>query len=69
LRDASGDLEKPHGGWNLLEFVTQGNDIKQYVNGKLANEETDPFPAEGKILIQSEGAEVFFRNIEVYQLK
>jgi 3-keto-disaccharide hydrolase len=49
--------------------VTQGNDIKQYVNGKLANEGTDPFPAEGKILIQSEGAEVFFRNIEVYPLK
>jgi hypothetical protein len=69
FRDASGDLEKPHGEWNLLELVTQGNDIKQYVNGKLANEGTDPFPSEGKILIQSEGAEVFFRNIEVYPLK
>jgi Domain of Unknown Function (DUF1080) len=69
FRDTSGDLEKPHGEWNLLELVTQGNDIKQYVNGKLANEGTDPFPAEGKILIQSEGAEVFFRNIEVYPLK
>jgi hypothetical protein len=69
FRDASGDLEKPHGEWNLLELVTQGNDIKQYVNGKLANEGTDPLPAEGKILIQSEGAEVFFRNIEVYPLK
>jgi beta-glucanase (GH16 family) len=69
FRDTSGDLEKPRGEWNLLELVTQGNDIKQYVNGKLANEGTDPFPAEGKILIQSEGAEVFFRNIEVYPLK
>jgi hypothetical protein len=69
FRDASGDLEKPHGQWNLLELVTQGNDIKQYVNGKLGNEGTDPFPAEGKILFQSEGAEVFFRNIELYPLK
>lgn len=69
FRDAAGDLEKPHGEWNLLELVTNGNDIKQYVNGKLANEGTDPFPAEGKILVQSEGAEVFFRDIKLYPLK
>jgi hypothetical protein len=69
FRDPVGDLEKPHGEWNQLELVTCGNDIKQYVNGKLANEGTDPFPAEGKILLQSEGAEVFFRNIELYPLK
>jgi hypothetical protein len=36
---------------------------------KLANEGKDPFPAEGKILLQSEGAEVFFRNITLYPLK
>ncbi len=68
FRDA-GDLEKPHGEWNVLELVTDGNDIKQYVNGKLANEGTDPSPAEGKILFQSEGAEVFFRNITLSPLK
>jgi hypothetical protein len=39
------------------------------VNGKLANEGTDAFPASGKILFQSEGAEVFFRNIKIYPLK
>jgi hypothetical protein len=69
FRDPVGDLEKPHGEWNVLELVIQGNDVKQYVNGKLANEGTDPFPAEGKILFQSEGAEVFFRNIKLYPLK
>jgi Domain of Unknown Function (DUF1080) len=69
FRDVKGDLEKPHGEWNLLELVTQGNDVKQYVNGKLANEGTDPFPTEGKILLQSEGAEVYFRNVVVYLLK
>jgi hypothetical protein len=69
FRDATGDFEKPHGQWNLLELVTNGNDIKQYVNGKLANEGTDPFPVEGKILLQSEGAEVFFRKIKLYPLK
>ena len=69
FRDPVGELEKPHGQWNVLELVTQGNDIKQYVNGKLANEGTDPSPADGKILFQSEGAEVFFRNIKLYPLK
>jgi hypothetical protein len=69
FRDPVGDLEKPHGEWNVLELVIHGNDVKQYVNGKLANEGTEPFPSEGKILFQSEGAEVFFRNIKLYPLK
>jgi hypothetical protein len=69
FRDPVGELEKPHGEWNVLELVTHGNDVKQYVNGKLANEGTDPSPTEGKILFQSEGAEVFFRNIKLYPLK
>ncbi len=69
FRDSVGDMEKPRGEWNVLELVTHGNDVKQYVNGKLANEGTDPSPAEGKILFQSEGAEVFFRNMKLYPLK
>src|SRR5580698_1602877 len=69
FRDPVGDLEKPHGEWNVLALVIHGNDVKQYVNGKLANEGTDPFPSEGKIIFQSEGAEVFFRNIKLYPLK
>jgi Domain of Unknown Function (DUF1080) len=69
FRDAVGDLEKPHGQWNVLELVIHGNDVKQYVNGKLANEGIDPSPTEGKILFQSEGAEVFFRDIRLYPLK
>lgn len=69
FRDPVGDLEKPHGQWNVLELVVHGKDVKQYVNGKLANEGTDPFPTEGKILFQSEGAEVYFRDMKLYPLK
>jgi hypothetical protein len=69
FRDPVGDLEKPHGEWNVLELVVNANDVKQYVNGKLANEGTDPFPPDGKILFESEGAEVFFRNIKLFPLK
>lgn len=69
FRSATGEVEKPHGEWNVLELVTQGNNVKQYVNGKLVNEGTDPSPTSGKILFQSEGAEVYFRDMKLYPLK
>jgi hypothetical protein len=69
FRDPVGELEKPHGEWNLLELVAQGDHVKQFVNGKLANEGSEAFPSSGKILLQSEGAEVYFRNIELFPLK
>jgi hypothetical protein len=69
FRDPVGEVEKPHGEWNVLELVARSNDVKQYVNGKLVNEGTDPLPASGKILFQSEGAEVYFRDIKLYPLK
>jgi hypothetical protein len=69
FRDAVNEVEKPHGQWNVVELVNQDGHVKQYVNGKLANEGTDAFPSSGKILFQSEGAEVYFRNIKIYPLK
>lgn len=69
FRDPSGEIEKSHGEWNLLELVNEAGHVKQYVNGKLMNEGTDAYPASGKILFQSEGAEVFFRNLKLYPLK
>jgi hypothetical protein len=68
-RDPVGEVEKPHGEWNLLELVAHGDHVQQFVNGKLANEGSGAFPSSGKILLQSEGAEVFFRNIELFPLK
>jgi len=68
-RDPTNELEKPHGEWNVVELVNRDGHVWQYVNGKLANEGTDAFPTSGKILFQSEGAEVFFRNIKLYPLK
>ena len=68
-RDPVGEVENPHGQWNLLELVNRDGHVWQYVNGKLANEGTNAFPVSGKILFQSEGAEVYFRNIELSPLK
>ena len=68
FRNSSGELENPHGDWNTLEVIVEDKVVRQYVNGKLANVGTDPFPTEGRILFQSEGAEVFFRNIQIFNL-
>lgn len=69
FRNASGELERPYGQWNRLEVVVDDKVIRQYVNGKLANVGSDPFPTEGKVLFQSEGAEIFFRDIQLYPLR
>jgi hypothetical protein len=69
FRNGSGEFEKPHGEWNTLEMVVEDDVVLQYVNGKLVNVGTDPFPKEGQILFQSEGAEVYFRNIQLLPLK
>jgi len=68
-RDQVNELEKPHGEWNVVELVNRDGHVWQYVNGTLANEGTDAFPSSGKILFQSEGAEVYFRDIKLYPLK
>jgi Domain of Unknown Function (DUF1080) len=68
-RDPSGEVEKPHGEWNVLELINQNGHVKQYVNGKLVNEGRSAFPRSGKILFQSEGAEIYFRNMTLYPFK
>ncbi len=69
FRNSSGELERPHGQWNVLEVVVDDKEIRQWVNGVLANIGTDPFPTDGRVLFQSEGAEVFFRGMVLYPLR
>ncbi len=68
-RDPVGEVEKPKGEWNQLELVVDHDHVKYFVNGKLVNEGTDMNATKGKILFQTEGAEVFFRNLEIAPLK
>jgi hypothetical protein len=64
-RDPKMEYENPHGEWNVLELYAYGDTIKYVVNGKVANEGSGASRTRGRILFQSEGAEVFFRNIEL----
>lgn len=69
--------ERP--GWNSVELEVRGDHAKFYVNGHLVNEAIDmkywdetesvwkPLTS-GKIVIQAEGAELYYRNIKIKPL-
>jgi hypothetical protein len=63
------DVERPAGEWNRLECVCDGGTITNILNGTVVNRGTDASHRRGKILLQSEGAEVFFRRIDLLPLK
>ncbi len=63
------DVENPVGEWNTLECICAGDNITNILNGKVLNHGTKASLTKGKILFQSEGAEVFFRKIELLPLK
>ncbi|MCX6950950.1 MAG: DUF1080 domain-containing protein [Verrucomicrobia bacterium] len=62
------DAEKPPGQWNRLEAICDGGNITYFVNGEKVMEGWDGSFTAGKLLFQSEGAEIFFRKIELHPL-
>jgi len=62
------DAEKPKGEWNVVEVVCDGDKITNIVNGVVVNEGEKASETKGRILLQSEGAEVFFRNVTLTPL-
>jgi hypothetical protein len=62
-------FEKPAGEWNQYEITCQGETIKLVVNGQHVNTGTNAEATRGHILLQSEGAPIDFRNVEIKPLK
>lgn len=62
------DVESPYGQWTRMEVVAQGDRVTVIVNGQVVNEGTRSSLTEGKILIQSEGAEIYYRKIDLEPL-
>ncbi|MDB5138772.1 MAG: hypothetical protein JWR12_688 [Mucilaginibacter sp.] len=70
----NGDAEKPTGEWNTLDLYCHGDTSIHVVNGKvmmilyhnkqLENGQELPL-TKGKIQIQSEGAEIFYKQIKI----
>ena len=68
------DAEKPNGEWNTLELICLNGDSIHVVNGKvvmrLHHAERLDWPAPGpitagQICLQTEGAEVYYRHVEL----
>jgi hypothetical protein len=57
------------GSWDKYEITSQGGKVTVLLNGKLVNEGTDAYPAEGAVCLQSEGWPVWYRNVEIRELK
>ena len=62
------DVESPLTEWTRVECICQGKRITVLVNGVTVNECFDVFPSAGKILLESEGFEIFFRKFELHPL-
>ncbi len=68
------DNEKPTGEWNTVELVCFGGDSIHIVNGKvvmrlhgpLRIDGPQPIPVTaGPLILQSEGAELYYRDVEI----
>ena len=68
------DVEKPSGEWNVLEVYCSGDTSVHVVNGvvnmilyrsRQSDNGTEKPLTKGKIQIQSEGAEVYYRRLEI----
>ena len=57
------DIEKPIGEWNRYDITCKNNTVTLAVNGEVVNVAQNTEANKGKILLQSEGAEIHFRNI------
>lgn len=57
--------EKPVGEWNTMKVVSKDGSLTVWVNGEKVNEGTNCSAKKGAICLQSEGAEIHFRKVEL----
>jgi hypothetical protein len=62
-----GELVVPW-AWNHLECRCMGDQILVFVNRTLVNKARNVWPNRGRVLLQCEGSEIFFRRMEIRQL-
>jgi hypothetical protein len=57
--------ENPAGEWNRYEITCIDGAVVLVVNGELVNVGRDAIPFEGHVCLQSEGAPIEFRRVEI----
>lgn len=66
--EARAKARKPHTEWNRLEITSRDGVIGAKLNGVFIGE-SGPYPVrQGPIALQSEGAPVHFRNVEIREM-
>jgi hypothetical protein len=63
------DVEAPTGEWNRQEVICDGDTIRNILNGKVVNFATGSSHTFGKVQLQSEGAEIWIRRVEIGPVK
>ena len=63
------NYENSNPNWNVIELVCIDNKSEHYVNGQLVNQAFNLNISKGKILLQLEGAEIYYKTIEMIPLK
>jgi len=63
------DIESPLGQWTRVEVICDGDTMTNIVNGQVASKAEALNITAGRILIQTEGAEMWVRKIELTPLK
>lgn len=61
--------EKPQGEWNTYEIILDGENLTLKVNGLVQNEATGVAVMPGYVAVQSEGAPIEYRNIQLTPLE
>jgi hypothetical protein len=62
------DKDSPLGEWTRLDVMCEGGHIEVFVNGAKVNEAFDVSPSEGRLQLQSELAEIYYRRWELWPL-
>ncbi|MGH7128848.1 MAG: 3-keto-disaccharide hydrolase, partial [Planctomycetaceae bacterium] len=62
------DSEKPIGQWNQMVITCKGDEVLVKVNGEMVNHATNCSVTSGAISLQSEGAPIEFRKVELKPL-
>jgi hypothetical protein len=62
------EKESPHGQWTRIDVICDGGHIETFVNGTKVNEAFDVEPRAGRLQLQSELAEIFYRRWELWPL-
>jgi hypothetical protein len=62
------DIESPLGQWTRVECLSAGDRLTILVNGQKVNECRNVFPSAGRIALQCEGFEIYFRRFDIRPL-